>query len=63
MATEGEGGKGYHFACSLKELESLGRKRIRVEERVVVLFHVKGKVHALDHFCYRELTTKMCTCI
>ena len=53
MAVEG-GGKGYHFACSLKELEQAGRKRISLEERVVVLFHVKGEVYALDHFCYRK---------
>ena len=58
MATEGgdsEEGKGYHFACSLAELQQLGRKRVTVEERVVVVFHVKGQVYALDHFCYRKL--------
>ena len=55
MATEVEGGgKGYQFACSLKELERLGRKRVTVEERVVVVFHVKGQIYALDHFCYRK---------
>lgn len=48
-------GQGYQFACSLKELERLGRKRITVEERVVVVFHVKGQIYALDHFCYRKL--------
>ena len=61
MATEGGGseeGKGYHFACSLTELQQLGRKRVTVEERVVVLFHVKGQVYALDHFCYRKLRHK-----
>ena len=46
---------GYHYAVSLAELQRLGRKRVTVEERVVVLFHVKGKVYALDHFCYRKL--------
>ena len=57
MAAEGGGtdeGKGYHLACSLSELEQVGRKRVSVEDRVVVLFHVKGKVYALDHFCYRK---------
>ena len=55
MAAGSEGGeKSYQFACSLKELERLGRKRITVEERVVVLFHVKGQVYAIDHFCYRK---------
>ena len=57
MATEGEGGgQGYQFACSLKELEQLGRKRVTVEERVIVVFHVKGQVYALDHFCYRKFS-------
>jgi nitrite reductase/ring-hydroxylating ferredoxin subunit len=51
---EGGGGQGYQFVCSLKELERLGRKRVTVEERVVVLFHVKGQVYAMDHFCYRK---------
>ena len=60
MATEGEEGQGYQFACSLKELEQLGRKRITVEERVVVVFHVKGQVYALDHFCYRKLNNEVC---
>ena len=54
---EGQGGdKGYQFACSLKELEQLGRKRVAVEERVVVVFHIKGQIYAMDHFCYRKLT-------
>ena len=58
MAAEGGGTereKGYyHFACSLTELQQLGRKRVSVEERVVVLFHVNGQIYALDHFCYRK---------
>ena len=49
---------GYNFACSLKELEQLGRKRVTVEERVVVVFHIKGQIYAIDHFCYRKLTSK-----
>ena len=60
MASEGGGSggdKGYHFACSLAELQRLGRKRVTVEERVVVLFHVKGQLYALDHFCYRKSST------
>ena len=56
---EGQGGdKGYQFACSLKELEQLGRKRVTVEERVVVVFHIKGQIYAMDHFCYRKLTKR-----
>ena len=47
--------------CSLAELQKLGRKRVTVNERVVVLFHVKGEVYALDHFCYRESTIGFCT--
>lgn len=47
--TEGE----YTAVCSLRELQQLGKKRITLNERVVVLFHVKGEVYALDHFCYR----------
>ena len=54
-----EGEKGYQFACSLKELERLGRKRVTVEERVVVVFHVKGQIYAMDHFCYRKLTKQI----
>ena len=50
----GEGEPGYHYAISLSELQRLGRKRITVEERVMELFHVKGRVYAMDHFCYRE---------
>ena len=58
MATEGRGreeeGQGYSVACSLAELQSVGRKRVTVEGRVIVVFHVKGQLHALDHFCYRK---------
>ena len=57
MASEGRGreeGQGYQVACSLAELQRLGRKRVTVDDRVVVLFHVKGQLYALDHFCYRE---------
>lgn len=46
---------GYTAVCSLRELQSLGRKRVTLNDRVVVLFNVKGEeVHALDHFCYRR---------
>lgn len=45
---------GYSLVCSLSELQRLGRKRIILNERAVVLFHVKGQVYALDHFCYRK---------
>ena len=55
MATEDrEEGQGYQVVCSLAELQSLGRKRVTVDGRVVVVFHVKGQLHALDHFCYRK---------
>lgn len=47
--------EGYQDVCSLSELQKLGRKRVILSERVVVLFYVKGKVYALDHFCYRML--------
>lgn len=52
MATPPE--DDYSLVCSLTELQGLGRKRVTLNERVVVLFHVKEKVYALDHFCYRE---------
>lgn len=48
---------GYSLVCSLSELQGLGRKRVKLNERVVVLFHVKEKVYALDHFCYRKRIT------
>ena len=50
-ASEAEG--GYERACGLSELQAAGRKRVTVQGRIVVLFHVDGRVHALDHFCYR----------
>lgn len=50
--SEGEP-SGYSQVCSLKELQRVGKKRVTLNERVVVLFHVKGTVYALDHFCYR----------
>ena len=53
--------EGYSQVCSLSELQRLGRKRIALNGRVVVLFHVKGKVYALDHFCYREYTKNVAT--
>ena len=52
MATPPE--DGYDLVCSLRELQGLGRKRVALNERVVVLFHVKEKLYALDHFCYRK---------
>ena len=47
-------GDGFHTVASLRELQAAGRKRVMVEGRAVVLFHVSGRVYALDHFCYRE---------
>ena len=44
----------YHVVASLRELQATGRKRVMVEGRAVVLFHVSGSVYALDHFCYRK---------
>jgi len=44
-----------YFAASLTELKQSGKKRVILENgRVIVLFFVKGQVHALDHFCYRK---------
>lgn len=43
----------YEVVCSLSELQRLGRKRVALDERVVVLFYVEGNIYALDHFCYR----------
>lgn len=47
-------GEDYEVGCSFEELRDAGRKRVSINERVVVLFYVKGEVYALDHFCYRE---------
>ena len=44
----------YSEVCSVSELEHLGRKKVILNERVVVIFYVDGKVYALDHFCYRK---------
>ena len=59
MASSEGGGdneaEGYRLVCSLDELKRLGRKRVTVDERVVVLFLVEGNVYALDYFCYRML--------
>ena len=54
---EGDGGDNgdYKVVCLASELRRLGRKRVELDERVVVLFYVKGKIYALDHFCYRML--------
>ncbi len=46
--------EGYSEVASLSELQRTERKRVTVEERVIVLFHVGGTVYAMDHFCYRE---------
>ena len=51
-STDAEG--TYHVVATLDELKRVRKKRVTVEERVVVLFYVSGEVHALDHFCYRE---------
>ena len=51
------GSDGYQRVASLEELQRAGRKRVRVggeEGRAVVVFHVEGKLYALDYFCYRE---------
>ena len=47
-------GDGFHAVASLRELQAAGRKRVMVEGRAVILFHVSERVYALDHFCYRE---------
>ena len=46
--------EGYRLICSLVDLQKLKKKRVTIDERVVVLFYVKGKVYAIDHFCYRK---------
>ena len=48
------GGCGYERVCGLAELQAGGRKRVTLNGRIVVIFHVNGQVYALDHFCYRE---------
>lgn len=53
--SKGSEDESYHLVCSLDELKGVKKKRVTVEERVVVLFYVNGEIHALDHFCYREL--------
>lgn len=45
---------GYLPAVKLAELQSSRKMRIILHERVVALFYVNEKVHALDHFCYRK---------
>ena len=44
----------YVRAASVQELKARKQMRVRVEDRVVALFYVKGKIYAVDHFCYRE---------
>lgn len=57
-------GEGYERVCSLEALRVAGRKRVTVNNgRVVVLFYVSGRVHALDHFCYREQISSYTLCI
>ena len=48
--------EGYVEVMKLDELASSGRSRVTVQDRVLVLFHVEGRVYALDHFCYRKGT-------
>lgn len=50
----GVGEDGYVPVVPLKELRAAGRRRVTLNERVVVLFYVNGDVYALDHFCYRK---------
>ena len=54
-STEGIG--EYHHAVKLSELKSSGKMRVTIEDRVIALFYVNGRVHALDHFCYRKSDT------
>ena len=49
---------GYVEVIKLNELASSGRARVTVQDRVLALFHVKGRVYALDHFCYRKAGTR-----
>ena len=46
---------GYSPVGTLEELQTSGRKRVSLNERVVVIFYASGELYALDHFCYREL--------
>jgi len=55
MSQERLSSDGYKLICSLLELQKLKKKRVTVDDRVVVLFYVKGNVYAIDHFCYRTL--------
>ena len=43
----------YTVVCTLSELQRLGKKRVSLGGRVLVLFFVEGRIYALDHFCYR----------
>lgn len=52
MASVGE--DSFVPVAPLKELRAAGRKRVTLNERVVILFYVNGEVYALDHFCYRK---------
>ena len=45
---------GFERVCSLQSLREVGRQRVTLKGRIVVLFCVSGEVYALDHFCYRE---------
>lgn len=47
-------GGDYYPAANLSELKSSRQMRVTVQDRVIALFYVNDKVHALDHFCYRE---------
>lgn len=46
--------EGYVRVAKLQELRVKKRLRLKVNDRVIALFYHKGKLHALDHFCYRE---------
>ena len=50
--------EGYVEVIKLDELTSSGRARVTVKDRVLALFYVKGRVYALDHFCYRKALRK-----
>ena len=52
MASGGE--DGFVRVATLQELQAKKQLRVKVNERVLALFYVRGAVFALDHFCYRK---------
>ena len=46
---------GYVRVASLSDLSKQQKICVKVQDRNVALFLVKGSVYALDLFCYRKL--------